>query len=116
MFSPAPPSAENGEPCVSDSPADSLVRYVEIINARGLHARASAKFCEIAGRFDAMVTVSKDGLEVGGTSIMGLLLLVAGIGSTITIRASGPEAEAAMDALVALVTDGFGEMEEEDAS
>lgn len=82
---------------------------VTIRNKRGLHARASAKFCAVAGSFDAAVRVSKDGYDVGGCSIMGLLTLGAGIGSDIKITASGPQAALALDTLVKLVEDRFGE-------
>ena len=82
---------------------------VVIANKRGLHARASAKFVTIASSFDAEVTVSHDGNSVTGTSIMGLMMLAAGIGETITIAATGPEAEAAVAKLVGLVMDKFGE-------
>lgn len=80
-----------------------------IRNRRGLHARASAKFVQAAERYDARVTVSRDGQSVDGVSIMGLMLLAAGPGSQIEIAAEGPEADAALDALKALVADGFGE-------
>ncbi len=89
----------------------SAERRVEIVNARGLHARASAKFCETAGRFAAKITVEKDGLTVGGCSIMGLMLLVAAKGSNILIRAEGEDAEEAVETLCALVADRFGEEE-----
>ena len=69
-----------------------LRRSVEIVNERGLHARASAKFCQIVERFDADVRVTRGHETVGGTSIMGLMMLGAGIGSTITIAATGNEA------------------------
>jgi phosphocarrier protein len=84
-------------------------RSVTIVNRRGLHARASAKFVKCAETFDCEVTVTKDGQSVGGTSIMGLMTLAAAPGSTIDLAASGPQAQAAIDALTALVSDGFGE-------
>lgn len=84
-------------------------RTVEIINERGLHARASAKFVKVASGFDAEVTVSRDGQTVDARSIMGLMMLAAGIGSTIDIAAEGPEAEAALDALDALIANRFDE-------
>jgi len=80
-----------------------------IVNQRGLHARASAKFVKCLETFDAEVTVERDGHTVGGGSIMGLLMLGAGKGTQITVTASGPEADAAIAALTALVADGFGE-------
>lgn len=86
-----------------------LTSSVTICNRKGLHARASAKFVKCAEEFDAEVVVSRDDQSVGGTSIMGLMMLAAGPGSVILIEASGPEAERALAALVALVEDGFGE-------
>jgi phosphocarrier protein len=82
---------------------------VPITNRRGLHARASAKFVTVASSFDAEVTVSHDGSSVTGTSIMGLMMLAAAMGDTITISATGPEAEAAVSKLAGLVLDKFGE-------
>lgn len=84
-------------------------RKLTILNKRGLHARASAKFVSTAGRYEAKVTVAKDGVEVCATSIMGLMMLAAAPGDQIVIRAEGPEAAGAMDALATLVTDKFGE-------
>ena len=85
------------------------VRTVEIINERGLHARASAKFVKLAGGFDAEVTVSRDGQTVDARSIMGLMMLAAGPGSTIEISADGAEAGPAVEALVGLVEARFDE-------
>lgn len=82
---------------------------VPITNRRGLHARASAKFVTVASSFDAEVTVSQDGSSVTGTSIMGLMMLAAAMGDSITISATGPEAEAAVSKLAGLVLDKFGE-------
>ena len=82
---------------------------VEIINERGLHARASAKFVKPASAFDAEVRVSKDDSTVDARSIMGLMMLAAGVGSTIDISAEGPQAQEALDALVALVANRFDE-------
>jgi phosphocarrier protein HPr len=84
-------------------------REITIVNTRGLHARASAKFVKCAEQFDAAVTVSRDGNTVPGTSIMGLMMLAASPGSTILVSASGREASEALDALEALVTGRFGE-------
>jgi len=84
-------------------------RTVDICNAKGLHARASAKFVKTAAAFDAEVTVSRDDTSVDARSIMGLMMLAAGIGCCIEISAEGPEAEQALEALVALVEDRFGE-------
>ncbi len=86
-----------------------VVRTAEITNVRGLHARAAAKFCSLAQRFEASITVSKDGMTVGGCSLMALLMLGAGKGSTITLRAEGAEADTAVDALCDLVAERFGE-------
>ncbi len=84
-------------------------RTVEIVNERGLHARASAKFVKTASQFDAHVTVSRDDHTVEAQSIMGLMMLAAGIGSTVDLCAEGPEAVEAMDALCALIADRFEE-------
>jgi len=82
---------------------------VEIRNKRGLHARASARFVTCASGFDAVVTVAKDGASVIGTSIMGLMMLAAAPGDTIELSADGVQANAALDALIALVAAKFGE-------
>jgi len=87
----------------------SLRRTVGIVNERGLHARASAKFVKLASTFDAEIQVSRDGSTVDARSIMGLMMLAAGIGSTIEISAEGAEAEVALDALCALVANRFDE-------
>ena len=84
-------------------------RTVEILNQRGLHARASAKFVKLASAFDAEVTVSKDGSTVDARSIMGLMMLAAGVGCCIDIAAEGPQADEALEALSALVADRFEE-------
>lgn len=86
-----------------------IIRELPITNQRGLHARASAKFVKTAEGFDATITVSRDGQTVPGTSIMGLMMLAASIGTSITVEASGPGAEAAMAALNELVTRKFDE-------
>ena len=88
---------------------EAVSREITIVNTRGLHARASAKFVKCAEQFDAAVTVSRDGNTVPGTSIMGLMMLAASPGSTILVSASGREASEALDALEALVTGRFGE-------
>ena len=95
------------------APADMapIVRDVQIVNKKGLHARASAKFVQTAEQFDADIKVTRHGETVGGTSIMGLMMLAAGPGTTITIACSGKDAAAAMDALSALVANRFGEDE-----
>jgi phosphocarrier protein HPr len=84
---------------------------VVIKNRKGLHARASAKFVRCAEEFDADVRVFKDGHSVGGTSIMGLMMLGASIGSTLRLEADGVQATEAIAALVALIDDKFGEGE-----
>ena len=84
-------------------------RTVEIVNERGLHARASAKFVKAASGFDAEVRVTKDDTTVDARSIMGLMMLAAGVGSTIDISAEGPQAQEALDALEALVANRFDE-------
>jgi len=99
------------EPAQPADAADAVVREVEIVNKKGLHARASAKFVQTAEQFSAAITVTRGSENVGGTSIMGLMMLAAGPGSHITIRASGSDAAAAVDALCALVTARFGEEE-----
>lgn len=86
-----------------------VMREMNITNQRGLHARASAKFVKCAEGFDATVLVSRDGQSVPGTSIMGLMMLAASIGTTIIVEASGPQADAAMSALEDLVTRKFDE-------
>ena len=82
---------------------------VEIINKRGLHARASAKFVTCARKFEAKIDVTRDGTNVPGTSIMGLMMLAASLGCFIKISAEGADAEIALAELVALVNNGFGE-------
>jgi phosphocarrier protein len=84
-------------------------REVAISNQRGLHARASAKFVALASELDAEIEVEKDGNKVCGTSIMGLMMLGAAMGDSITIRVKGPHAEEALEKLVALVENRFGE-------
>lgn len=85
------------------------VQSVTIANALGLHARPSAEFVKLAARFDSEVLVSKEDLEVNGKSIMGVMMLAAERGATILIRARGRDAESAVNALVKLISDGFGE-------
>jgi phosphocarrier protein HPr len=84
-------------------------RMLSIINEKGLHARASAKFVEVVEAFDAAAEVSKDGMTVSGDSIMGLLMLAASRGTSIEVTTSGAEAAALADALQALVANRFGE-------
>ena len=85
------------------------VRVLRIVNEKGLHARASAKFVKLAEQFDASILVRRDGQEVPGTSIMGLMMLAASPGTSIEVTASGPDAAAALDALAGLVEAKFGE-------
>ncbi len=100
----------DGEPESSntDKPAV-LSRHLTICNKRGLHARAAAKFVTLAERFGASVDVIKDGQDVSARSIMGLMMLGAGIGSKIELRAEGWDAKEALEALAALVEAGFDE-------
>ncbi len=95
------------EPSAASGPA--IARTVTIVNRLGLHARAAAKFVKLAAQFNADVLVSNRGVEVSGRSIMGLMMLAASPGTTIEIRSSGSDAEAAVQALVALVEDRFDE-------
>ena len=86
-----------------------LAQQLTIINRKGLHARASARFVRTAECFDAEIKVTKDGTTVGGNSIMGLMMLAAGPGSTILVHASGKQAREALEAIVELVNNGFDE-------
>ncbi|PST17737.1 HPr family phosphocarrier protein [Rhizobium sp. JAB6] len=86
-----------------------LSRELLIINKRGLHARASAKFVQTVEAYDAAITVSKDGTTVGGTSIMGLMMLAASPGCSVLVTASGNQAAEALEALDQLVSNKFGE-------
>lgn len=88
-----------------------LSRVLQVINRKGLHARASAKFVQCAERFDSRITVTRCGETVGGTSIMGLLTLAAAQGTSVVVTAEGHDAEAALDAIAALLADRFGEGE-----
>ena len=99
---------------MADQPQNSnapVSRTVTILNQRGLHARASAKFCAVAASWDADVRVTKDEFTVGGKSIMGLLMLGAGRGAEITISATGAQAQEAVETLTRLVAEKFGEDE-----
>jgi phosphocarrier protein HPr len=101
-------------PARSDAPDEHsvpVVREVEIVNKKGLHARASAKFVQTAEQYNAAIIVTRGHETVGGTSIMGLMMLAAATGSTITIQATGKQAAEAVEALVALVSNRFGEEE-----
>jgi phosphocarrier protein HPr len=101
------PSPENDAgPSV---PPGAISRELPIINKRGLHARASAKFVQTVERFNAEIWVTKGGETVGGTSIMGLMMLSAGPGTSIVVSAAGPDAEAALTAITELVASKFNE-------
>jgi phosphocarrier protein len=106
-------SGPGGELSSAKHPPDEapVVRVLEICNKKGLHARASAKFVQTVEKFDAEVKVKRGNEVVGGTSIMGLMMLSAGPGTTITVEASGREASAVIDALAALVSGRFTEEE-----
>jgi phosphocarrier protein HPr len=86
-----------------------VVRKLEICNRKGLHARASAKFVQTVEKFDADVRVMRGGETVGGTSIMGLMMLAAAPGTAITVEATGQDAAAVIEALTALINSRFGE-------
>jgi phosphocarrier protein len=107
----SPAEADGASPAPSSAPDAVVSRDVQIVNKKGLHARASAKFVQTAEQFDAAITVTRGHESVGGTSIMGLMMLAAGPGITIAIQATGNEAQAAVDALCALVSSKFGEEE-----
>jgi phosphocarrier protein HPr len=99
------------EPLTAPAPSTNggIVRILPIINNKGLHARASAKFVQTVEAHDANVKVSRCGETVGGQSIMGLMMLAAARGTTITVETSGNQAHACMEALEALLADKFGE-------
>jgi phosphocarrier protein HPr len=104
-----PDEAEPEPDRSAQSHGEVVSRTVTICNQRGLHARAAAKFVTLAERFDASVDVIRDGQSVSARSIMGLMMLGAGCGSTIELRAEGWGAKEALDALAALVESGFAE-------
>jgi phosphocarrier protein len=93
----------------ASSPDGAITRIMKIVNEKGLHARASAKFVQLVEKYDAIVKVSRNDDSAGGDSIMGLMMLAAGIGTSITVSATGPEAKQCIDALDALVSGKFGE-------
>jgi len=97
------------DPATASPSVPRFSQDVPITNKKGLHARASAKFVQMVERFSAEVWVTKGGETVGGTSIMGLMMLAAGPGSTVTIKASGNEAAPALEALCDLISSRFGE-------
>ena len=102
----APPAAKGSAVA---GPAVALSRTVAITNQRGLHARAAARFVKLAEQFHATISVVRNDVLVSGLSIMGLMMLSAGPGSSIDIRAEGSDAEVALEALAALVENGFDE-------
>jgi phosphocarrier protein len=112
MTKPMPP-AKSDEQCPPNAPAaeGALVREITIVNEKGLHARAAARFVQLVERFDAQVTVTRCGETVGGASIMGILMLAAGPGSSIVVTAKGREAAAALEAIDKLCASRFGEDE-----
>ncbi|MBR0826524.1 HPr family phosphocarrier protein [Bradyrhizobium manausense] len=105
--------SDDGAPLANPSgtgvPSGALSKELLITNKRGLHARASAKFVQAVERFNAQVWVTRGGETVGGTSIMGLMMLAAGPGTTITVAAAGADAEAALAAITELVESKFNE-------
>jgi phosphocarrier protein HPr len=104
--------ASADEDCPPAPPIDgALVRELPIVNRKGLHARASAKFVQMVERYDSDVTVTRCGETVGGRSIMGLLTLAAAQGTTITVSATGQDAEACLDGIAELLANRFGEDE-----
>ena len=111
MTDDAASSGDHARADTPSSPSGAVTRDIPIINKRGLHARASAKFVKMVEQFDAEVLVTRGSETVGGTSIMGLMMLSAGPGTTITVSASGPDAEAAVAALAELVGSKFNEEE-----
>ena len=93
------------------SPGQPIERTVEVVNRAGMHARPAAEFVKLAGRFTADIRVEKDGLQVNGKSIMGVLMLAAEMGSELRLTATGNDAEDAVEALSELIGRGFEEME-----
>jgi phosphocarrier protein HPr len=111
MTDDAASSGDNARADPPSSPSGTVTREIPIINKRGLHARASAKFVKMVEQFDAEVLVTRGSETVGGTSIMGLMMLSAGPGTSIVVSATGPDAEAAVAALAELVGSKFNEEE-----
>ena len=108
---PAPRRARGRATRTRRAPAQApeVVRTVTVVNRRGLHARAAAKFVKLVGGFEAEINVAKDGSVVSGLSIMGLMMLAAGPGSSLEIKATGPEAPEAVEALANLIERKFAE-------
>ncbi len=98
-------------PDATSSDTGAVTREIPIINKRGLHARASAKFVQMVEKFDADVKVTRNSETVGGTSIMGLMMLAAGIGTSISVSATGAQAQEVVDALTTLLGNKFNEDE-----
>jgi phosphocarrier protein len=111
MTDDAASSSDNTRADAPSSPSGTVTREIPIINKRGLHARASAKFVKMVEQFDAEVLVTRGSETVGGTSIMGLMMLSAGPGTSIVVSATGPDAEAAVAALAERVGSKFNEEE-----
>ncbi len=86
-----------------------LQREVEVVNANGIHARPAAEIVKLAGKYRAHITLARDGMEVNGKSIMGVMMLAAECGATVVIKADGDDAQDALDALAALIASRFGE-------
>lgn len=86
-----------------------LQRDVEVVNANGIHARPAAEIVKCAGKYRAHITLARDGMEVNGKSIMGVMMLAAECGATVTIKADGDDAADALEALTALIASRFGE-------
>jgi phosphocarrier protein len=86
-----------------------IERSVQIVNRNGLHARPAAELVKTAAKFKSEITIVRDDLEVNGKSIMGVMILAAELGATLTIRANGPDAQQAVDAITALIAQKFGE-------
>ena len=104
------PAGADDNPSAEQRPREgAIVRVLEICNKKGLHARASAKFVQTVEQFDAEVWVTRGHETVGGTSIMGLMMLAAGTGTSITVEAVGPQAAEVMNALTELVSSRFAE-------
>jgi phosphocarrier protein len=101
----------DAEPAAESTGGEAATRDLPIVNRKGLHARATAKFVQCVESYDAHVTVTRGGETVGGESIMGILTLGAGRGTTITVSATGRDAGAVIEALAALVANRFGEDE-----
>ena len=104
-------AASSGGNARCEAPSGAVVREIPIINKRGLHARASAKFVKMVEQFDAEIRVTRGNETVGGDSIMGLMMLSAGPGTTITVSATGVDPEAAVAALAELIGNKFNEEE-----